>query len=76
DYQLTVYNEVKSLLGETPIVIVSNKVDLTSPTQASELVKMLDEEAKNLIFISAFYKIGIDYMLSEIEKYFPTTRKS
>lgn len=76
DYQLAVYREVKSLLEETPIVVVSNKVDLTSPSQASELVRMLGEEAKNLIFISASYRIGIDYMLNEVKKYFLMSRKS
>jgi len=68
DYQLAVYDGVKELLGENPLIPVANKVDVMSPEQASNLVKALGEEARDLTFISALYGINIDYLLEQVEK--------
>ncbi len=68
DYQLAVYGGVKELLGENPLIPVANKVDVMSPEQASNLVKALGEEARDLTFISALYGINIDYLLEQVEK--------
>jgi len=68
DYQLAVYGSVRELLGENPIIPVANKVDATKPEQASELVKALGRESRNLVFISALYSVNVDYLLGCIEK--------
>lgn len=67
EFQLTVYNEVKEMLRGKALITVSNKVDVTTPEQASQLVRMLDDEAKGLIFISALRGVGISYLLERIE---------
>jgi len=67
DFQRAVYDSVKELLGGGRVVLVSNKVDITTPEQASELVKALgSEEARGLIFISALKGIGLDYLLERV----------
>jgi nucleolar GTP-binding protein len=68
DYQLDVYKGVKELLGEAPLVVAANKVDITKPEQASELVKILKEESRNIVFISALHGLNIDYLLKQIAR--------
>ncbi len=68
DYQLAVYSSVKELLGGNPLIPVANKVDATKSDQASELVKALGAEARDLIFISALYGVNIDYLLKRVEE--------
>lgn len=67
DFQMTVYNEVKGILGRRSLIVVANKVDVTTPEQASQLIRMLGNEAKELIFISALKGIGLSYLLERIE---------
>ncbi|MEM2677920.1 MAG: GTPase [Thermofilaceae archaeon] len=67
DFQMRVYNEVEELLGGGSLILVANKVDITTPEQASQLVRMLGDKAKNLVFISALTGIGLDYLLERVE---------
>ncbi|MEM1521814.1 MAG: hypothetical protein QXU69_02215, partial [Thermofilaceae archaeon] len=67
DFQMRVYNEVEELLGGGSLILVANKVDITTPEQASQLVRMLGDKAKNLVFISALTGIGLDYLLKSVE---------
>lgn len=77
DYQLAVYRTVKEVLEGTPTVVVANKVDITKPEQASELVKALGSEGRNLIFISALEGTNVDYLLDRVkEALFPAQPSS
>lgn len=77
DYQLAVYEDVKELLGEAPLLVAANKVDITTPAQASELVRALKGERRDLVFISALHGVNIDYLLKRIEELlFPPYRSS
>lgn len=67
DFQMAVYSSVKGILGEKSLILVSNKIDITTSEQASELVRRLGEEARDLTFISAIDGVGLDYLLNRIE---------
>lgn len=67
DYQLSVYNSVREVLGGKSLLPVANKVDVVQNEQALELIKRL-EERQDLIFISAMLGIGIDYLLERVEE--------
>ena len=68
DYQLAVYKSTRELCSGKPLLPVANKVDITTPSQASELIKMLGYDARDLIFISALKGICVDYLLAKLKE--------
>lgn len=66
DYQIAVYESTKEVCGGKPLLPVANKVDITTPSQASELIKMLSYDARDLIFISALKGIGLEHLLERL----------
>lgn len=66
DFQLAVYRSVRELLGGARLVVVANKVDIMRREHAGELIKALGGEARELIFISALERIGLEHLLEKI----------
>jgi len=68
DFQLAVYRGVRELLGGSRLIIAANKVDIMRPEHAGELIRALGGEARELLFISALKRVGLDYLLERVEE--------
>ncbi|MCS7105163.1 MAG: 50S ribosome-binding GTPase [Thermofilaceae archaeon] len=68
DFQAAVYKSVEEILNGTLMIPVANKVDITTPEQASELIRILENKRRDLIFISAIRALGVDYLLHRVEE--------
>ncbi|RLE70475.1 MAG: GTP1/OBG family GTP-binding protein [Thermoprotei archaeon] len=66
EFQLAVYRSIREMLGSVPMLVAANKVDIMSSEQAGGLLRMLESEARRVVFISALTGSSVDLLLEEV----------
>lgn len=66
-YQARVYRSLKEWFPQVPKILAANKVDILDSGRALRLLRMMGDERREVLFISALKGQGLDLLLERVE---------